>query len=147
MKGFSPKWIHWVQTFISGSSVAINVNDEVGHFFQTNKGLRQGDPLSPLLFNIVADMLAILIKRANEEAQISGVVHHLVDGGLLVLQYADDTILFMEHNLDHARNLKLLLFAFEQASGLKINFHKSEIYCFGDAKDEEDSTPSFLMQI
>ena len=113
MKGFSPKWIQWVQTFISGGSVAINVNDEVGHFFQTKKGLRQGDPLSPLLFNIVADMLAILIKRANEEGQISGVVPHLVDGGLSVLQYADDTILFMEHNLDHARNLKLLLFAFE----------------------------------
>ena len=138
MKGFSPKWIQWVQNFISGGSVAINVNDEVGHFFQTKKGLRQGDPLSPLLFNIVADMLAILIKRANEEGQISGVVPHLVDGGLSVLQYADDTILFMEHNLDHARNLKLLLFAFEQASGLKINFHKSEIYCFGDAKDDED---------
>jgi len=105
MKGFSPKWIQWVETFISSGSVAINVNNEVGHYFQTKKGLRQGDPLSPLLFNIVADMLAILIKRANEEAQISGVVHHLVDGGLSVLQYAEDTILFMEHNLDHARNI------------------------------------------
>jgi hypothetical protein len=40
MKDFSPKWIQWVQTFISGDSVAINVNDEVGHFFQTKKGLR-----------------------------------------------------------------------------------------------------------
>ena len=83
-------------------------------------------------------MLAILIKRVNKDGQISGVVPHLVDGGLSVLQYADDTILFMEHNRDHARNLKLLLYAFEQASGLKINFHKSEIYCFGDAKQEED---------
>ena len=138
MKGFSPKWIQWVQTFISSGSVAINVNDEVGHFFQTKKGLRHGDPLWPLLFNIVADILAILIKRANEEGQISGVVPHLVDGGLSILHYANDTILFMEHILDHARNLKLLLFAFEQAFGLKINFHKSEIYCFGDAKDDED---------
>ena len=96
MKGFSPKWIQWVETFISGGSVAINVNDEVGHYFQTKKGLRQGDPLSPLLFNVVADMLAILIKRAKEEGQISVVVPHLVDGGLSVPQYADDTILFME---------------------------------------------------
>jgi len=72
MKGFSPKWIQWGQTFISGGSVAINVNDEVGHFFQTKKGLRQGDPLLPLLFNIVADMLAKLIKRANEDGQICG---------------------------------------------------------------------------
>ena len=103
MKGFSPKWIQWVETFISSGSVAINVNDEVGHYFQTKKGLRQGDPLSPLLINVVADMLAILIKRAKEEGQISVVVPHLVDGGLSVPQYADDTILFMEHDLDQAR--------------------------------------------
>ena len=67
MKGFSPKWISWVQAFISGGSVAININDEVGPYFQTKKGLRQGDPLSPILFNIVADMLAILIKRAKAD--------------------------------------------------------------------------------
>ena len=40
MKGFLPKWINWVKTFISGGSVAINVNDDVGHFFETRKGLR-----------------------------------------------------------------------------------------------------------
>jgi hypothetical protein len=40
MKGFSPKWIKWVETFISDGSLAISVNDEIGHFFQTKKGLR-----------------------------------------------------------------------------------------------------------
>ncbi|WVZ63267.1 hypothetical protein U9M48_012909 [Paspalum notatum var. saurae] len=127
MKGFSPQWISWVQSFISDASVAVNVNDEVGPYFQTKKGLRQGDPLSPILFNIVADMLAILISRAK----ISGVVPHLVDGGLTILQYADDTIIFMDNDLEQARNMKLLLCAFEQVLGLKINFHKSEIVCFG----------------
>jgi hypothetical protein len=61
--------------------------------------LRQGDPLSPLLFNIVANMFAILTKRAKVDGQIEGVIPHLVDGGLSILQYADDTILFMEHDL------------------------------------------------
>jgi hypothetical protein len=95
--------------------------------------LRQGDLLSPLLFNIVADMLVILIKRAKADGQIERVISHLVDGGLSILQYADDTILFMEHE---AQNLKLILAAFEQLSGLKINFHKSELFCFGEAQDE-----------
>jgi len=79
VKGFSPKWIEWVKSFILGGSVAINVNEEVGPFFQTKKSLRQGDPLSPILFNVVTDMLAIIIKRAKADDQIGGVVPHLVE--------------------------------------------------------------------
>jgi hypothetical protein len=48
-------------------SVGVKVNDDIGHYFQTYKGLRQGDPISPILFNLVADMLAILIARAKED--------------------------------------------------------------------------------
>jgi hypothetical protein len=70
-------------------------------------------------------MLAVLINRAKTEGQIEGVIPHLVDEGLSILQYTDDTILFMENDLDKARNMKLLLSAFEELSGLKINFHKS----------------------
>jgi hypothetical protein len=76
--------------------------------------VRQGDPLSPILLNIVVDMLAILISRAKEDEQIQGVFSHLVDDGLLVLQYADDTIIFMDNDLEGAKNMKLLLCAFEQ---------------------------------
>ena len=64
-----------------------------------------------------------------------GLVPHLVEGGLSILQYADDTILFMENDLAQARNLKLVLSAFEKLSALKINFHKSELFCFGEAKE------------
>ena len=98
--------------------------------FRSKKGLRQGDPLSPILFNIVVDMLAIMIERAKADGLFEGVIPHLVDGGLSILQYADDTILFMDHDLEKATNLKLILSAFEQLSGLKINFHKIELFCF-----------------
>ena len=135
MKVFSQKWIEWIKSFISGGSVAINVNDEVGPYFQTKKRLRQGDPLSPILFNLVADMLTLFITRAKAAGQVSGVVPHLVDDGLSILQYADNTILFMEHNLEQAHNMKIILYAFEQLSGLKINFHKNEIFCFGGSKE------------
>ena len=66
-----------------------------------------------MLFNIVADMLAILIARAKEDGQIDGLIPHLVEGGLSILQYADDTILFLDHNLEKAVNLKLILCIFE----------------------------------
>ena len=80
-------------------------------------------------------MLATLVERAKLDGQISGVIPHLVEDGLSILQYADDTILLMDHDLDKARNLKLLLCAFEELSGLKINFHKSELFCFGKAAE------------
>jgi hypothetical protein len=134
MKGFCPKWCNWIESIVKGGNVGVKINDDIGHFFQTKKGLRQGDPLSPLLFNIVADMLATLISRAKENGQIRGLVPHLVEDGLSILQYADDTILFLEDDLNQAKNLKIVLNTFEKLSGLKINFHKSELYCFGNAK-------------
>jgi hypothetical protein len=51
----------------------------------------------------------------------------------------DDTVIFMSHNFEKAVNIKLLLSTFEQLSSLKINFHQSEIFCFGKAKEYEVS--------
>lgn len=93
--------------------------------------------MSPILFNVVADMLAILIGMAKQEGQVGGLVPHLVDGGVSILQYADDTVVFMEHDVAKARNMKLILCLFEQLSGLKINSHnfqKSELFCLGKPK-------------
>jgi hypothetical protein len=74
MKGFSPKWCRRVESIVTGGSVGIKINDEVGPYFQTRCGLRQGDPMSPILFNIIADMLALLINRAKVDGQIRGVL-------------------------------------------------------------------------
>src|SRR6185437_1188964 len=86
----------------------------------------------------MAAMLALLIKRAKADGQIRGVIPHLVDDELSIFQYADDTIIFLDHDLEQAKNMKLLLCAFEQLSELKINFYKSEIFCYGHAKEMED---------
>jgi hypothetical protein len=56
MKGFSPTWCEWILKVMSRGSVTVKVNDNIGHYFQTGKGVREGDPLSPILFNIVVDM-------------------------------------------------------------------------------------------
>ena len=58
-----------------------------------------------------------------------------MDDGLFILQHADDIILFMENGLKEAKNMKLLLRAFEQLSDLKINFHKSEMFYYGEARE------------
>jgi hypothetical protein len=86
VKGFSEKWCHWIDQFVSKGSEGVKVNDDMGRYFQTKKGLRQKDHLSPLLFNLVADMLALLIIRAKEDGQIRGLVPHLVDSGLSIMR-------------------------------------------------------------
>jgi hypothetical protein len=68
MKGFSNQWCQWIDSIMEGGHVGIKINDQVEQNFQTKKGLRQGDTLSPLLFNIVVDMLAILINKAKRGA-------------------------------------------------------------------------------
>jgi hypothetical protein len=83
-----------MERVVSKGSVCVEVNDNLGHFFQTKKGLRQGDPLFPILFNLVADMLAVMIERSKGMGFFDGLVPHLVEEGLSILQYADDTILF-----------------------------------------------------
>ena len=113
------------------------VNDQIGpFFFETKKGLRQGDPLPPILFNIAIYILNLLILKAQDLDLVQGLVQNLIPNRISMLQYADDTIFMFKDNLESARNLKLILCMFEQLSGLKVNFHKSEVFCFGEAKDK-----------
>lgn len=68
-----------------------------------------------------------------------------MDEGLSILQYANDTILFLEDDLEQAKNLKLVLCAFEGLYGLKINFHKSEIFAWEKLKIRHQSTSICLV--
>ena len=113
-------------------------------FFLTGKGHRQGDPISPLLFNLVVDALTrMLIKAANQD-MIAGLCPEVCPGGIICLQYADDTILFLDKNLQHASNLKMVLNCFEQVSGMRINYSKSELIPINMDKEE---TASFIQPL
>ena len=125
-----------VMSSVMHGKVAVLANDRIGPFFESRKGLRQGDPLSPILFNTAVDVLNTLIVNAVDCGLLEGLAENLVEGGVSMLQYADDTIFMFQDSLESARNLKSILCIFEQLSGLKINFHKSELYCFGRAKEK-----------
>jgi hypothetical protein len=72
-KRFPSKWIEWIMQSIEGGKVSINVNNEQGKYFKTYKGLRQGDPLSLLLFNLVVDALAAMLDAAKKKGEDPGV--------------------------------------------------------------------------
>ena len=127
-KGFDAGYIHKIQQLVSGGQMAISINGEVGPFFRNKQGVRQGDPLSLILFNFVVEALSAILSAAAAAGHIKGVVPHLYPGGLTHLQYADDTLILIQNEELDIANLKFLLLCFEDMSGLKINFHKSEIY-------------------
>lgn len=114
-----------------GGQAAININRDIGPFFRNKCGVRQGDPISPLFFNVLADALAQMLDRAKEVGHISGVAANIIEGGLSQIQYADDTLIFIKNSEREFINLKFLLMCSEEMSGLKINFEKSEAFVTG----------------
>jgi hypothetical protein len=83
-------------------------------YIQNYKGLRQGDPLSPLLFNLVGDVLNRMLTRAYDKGLIKGLMRNFRPESILTLQYADDTLLFASSEDDCIRNLKVVLMLFEK---------------------------------
>jgi len=83
-------------------------------------GAASRDPLSPYLFLLVADVLRSMIKKAG-----ASIRHPLIDSACPVLQYADGTLILVRAAEADVGRLKQCLDQFAEATGLKINFHKS----------------------
>lgn len=62
--GFSEKWCKWVKNILSSASTSILLNGVPGNTIQCKRGVRQGDPLSPLLFVLAADLLQVVVNKA-----------------------------------------------------------------------------------
>jgi hypothetical protein len=77
-----------------------------------------------------------MIDNARRAGEIKGLVPHLIEGGITHLQYADDTIIFVDVDNQSIINIKFLLYCFENMSGLKINYEKSEIFALGCSEEE-----------
>jgi hypothetical protein len=126
-KGFGPRWSDWVMSLVQGRSICIRVNDENSQYFKPCKGLRHGDPLSPLLFNLVVDIFSRMLMKIANKGYISSFMSNVFPGGVMSLLYADDTLLFLDHSCIATCHLKWLMVCFEQISGMKINYHKSDL--------------------
>lgn len=77
--------------------------------------MRQGDPSLPLLFNLAANGLAVLIKKKVQvEGLLTGLIPHLVERGVVCLQYVDDMFFLVQDDLEMAKILKLILILFSK---------------------------------
>ncbi|PNX89254.1 cysteine-rich receptor-like protein kinase, partial [Trifolium pratense] len=125
--GFAEGWRRWIRACVFQSSMSVLVNGSTTDDFNVGKGLRQGDPLSPFLFLIVAEGLTGLMHSAVDRSLFHG---YKVSNNISfhTLQFADDTIFVGEGNWDNLWTIKTVLRSFEIVSGLKVNFYKSKLY-------------------
>jgi ribonuclease HI len=126
--GFSDTWVQWMMLCVSSVNYSALVNFEKVGPIHPGRGLRQGDPLSPYLFIMVAEGLTSLIKKAVASGDLHGV--KICRGAPMVshLLFADDCFIFCRSNLSETKKLMEILKIYENASGQEINLSKSEIF-------------------
>jgi hypothetical protein len=96
-RGLNEIWCSWITEMLNNGTVAI----------LQYKGVRQGDPLSPILFNFAVDCLTRMVLVAQQNNLITGLIENMIPRGVAVLQYANDTIMCLEDNVEKARNYPL----------------------------------------
>lgn len=89
------------------------------------RGVRQGDPLSPLLFVLAVDLLQSIVNKAWQTGVLKHPIAENFGGDYPILQYADDTLLILPGDARVLFNLKGLLRSFSNSTGLHVNFNKS----------------------
>ena len=121
--GFGPSFVRWVVLFYSAVQSSVVVNGYLSRFFPLSRGVRQGCPLSPLLYVLVSEVLAVNI-RANPR-----IIGLSVPGAPQALspisQYADDTSLIVTSDIAIAAIFEVYAL-FERGSGAKLNQSKSK---------------------
>ena len=138
--GFGEKWTGWISWCISTTTFSVLINGTPKGFFNSSRGLRQGDPLSPYLFVIGMETFSRLIHRAVRGGFLSGcrIKGRRGDEALVShLLFADDTLVFCDTSQDQMAYLSWLLMWFEAISGLRINLDKSEILPVGRVENLE----------
>ena len=126
---FGPDFIRWVNIFYKNIQSCVINHGFASDFFALERGVRQGDPLSPYLFVLAVEVLAIAIRQNTSIRGIS------IDGQeTKLLQYADDTTATLS-DLNSARAFFDLLDTFKLLSGLAINFSKTEGMWIGSCRN------------
>lgn len=119
---------------LSTVKFSVLINGALAGFFNTQRGLRRGDPLSPFLFLITMEGLNSMIKTANNRASLEGfdVARESREGSdsleVTHLQYAHDTLIFCDVEEQQLKYLRVILILFEGMYGLHINWRKSLVY-------------------
>jgi hypothetical protein len=119
------RWRNWLSLLLASSSSSVRLNVARGPWIIHKRGLRQGDPMSPLLFIIAIDTLQYIFEKATEEGLLSPLRDRTAR--LRLSLYVDAVALFINPSKENADMTMEIMHHFRLATGLKINMSKSYV--------------------
>ncbi|KAL6570167.1 hypothetical protein OROMI_014681 [Orobanche minor] len=127
--GFSSVWINLIKTCISNCWFSVLVNGQSVGFFKIQRGIRQGDPLSPLIFVIAADYLSRSIDQMFAKNPL---MYYKIKKNVKIthLAYADDILIFVNASKRSLHIYNKCIHHYENVSGQKVNIHKSNFIMY-----------------
>jgi hypothetical protein len=128
--GFNKDWVSWIMNLISSTFFSILVNGVPSQPISPSRGIRQGDPLSPFLFVIMAEGLGRYIMASIQNGSLQGLPLHGLQPTASHNQFVDDTLLMNTPTVQEAIKLSSILSDFSEASGTTFNMAKSKLFFF-----------------
>ncbi|XP_031091127.1 uncharacterized protein LOC115996126 [Ipomoea triloba] len=125
---FDARWISLIMECVSTVSYHISHDGSLIGPIIPSRGLRQGDPISPYLFIIIAEGLSAMIKNAENNGLLHGIQVARGAPKISHLLFADNSFLFCKATIPEIHTLKTILDDYANASGQLINFNKSSIF-------------------
>ena len=133
--GFGDNFQKWVSILYKNAMSCVTNNGYVSSYFNLYKGIRQGCPISALLFLLIAEIIALVLKQSK---QVSGI--RVEDQDIKLCQLADDMTLFLL-DINSVQHAITLFEEFYRYSGLKLNKGKTEAFIIkGTAQFNKDHT-------
>ncbi|XP_057803256.1 uncharacterized protein LOC131018559 [Salvia miltiorrhiza] len=129
--GYADQFVQWISIILRSARLSILYNGQLHGYFECTRGVRQGDPLSPILFGIAEDVLSALFKNCVESGHLQPMRmsrHTLFPTHLF---YADDILVFGRATEANARTILHILNFYGSLSGQICSMEKSNIF-FGD---------------
>ena len=126
--GFAPAFISWIKACIGSPWIAPPLNDRATRFFQATRGLRQGSPLSPLLYAIQTSVFSFQLDHSQIHNNLLGLRIAPEVKDINHAQFADDTLLLGGASVQTTKKFKKELDSYAEVCGKVISLPKSKIY-------------------
>jgi len=134
--GFNDKWISWIMGCVTSVTYSVLINGQPFGHITPERGIRQGDPISPFLFVLCTKALIHILQQAENSKKVSGIQFNGFGPSVNNLLFADDTLLVCRATKSDCEQMMLFLSQYGHISGQLINVEKSSI-TFGVKVDED----------